>query len=119
MVRAPVTQAPGHGYGVIYDPFDYRVYRVVDKPRKPINNCMGTSICVFRYEIVEYLERIHAEERSELTDIMQCVIDDGLPVKLFVVGSGFIEMNAADDPGSFARERITEHEWKLELEPVF
>ncbi len=122
VVQVPVTQVIGHTYGVIYDPYDYRVYRIVDKPRRPVNSFMGTSICVFRNEIVEFLDRICTDERkekNELPDLMQCVIDDGYAVKLFVVGSGCIEKDMMDDPGNCEQERVEEHEWKLELEPVF
>ena len=122
VVQVPVTQVIGHSYGVIYDPYDYRVYRIVDKPRRPVNSFMGTSICVFRNEIVEFLDRIYmgeSGEKQELPDLMQCVIDDGYPVKLFVVGSGCIEKDRIDDPGNCGQERVEEPSWKLELEPVF
>ena len=139
VVPLPAAQIVVRGYGLMYDPFDYRVYRIVDKPRRAINHFMGTSVCVFRNEIVEYLEPVYSREsreRDALPDLVQSVIDDGYPVKLFVLGSACVGMNAvsvsgvsvsgSDVSGSDASESgdveqgwAGEPEYKLELEPVF
>ena len=122
VVQVPVARVIRHGYGVMFDPYDYRVYRIVDKPRKAVNCFMGTGVCVFRNEIVEYLEPVYTHELSEkkgLPGFIQCVIDDGYAVKLFVVGSGCIERNRVNDCDDVEQERVKDPEWKLELEPVF
>jgi len=129
VVPLPAAQIVGRGYGLMYDPFDYRVYRIVDKPRRAINRFMGTSICVFRNEIVEYLEPVYSRDSCDkdgLPDLIQRVIDDGYPVKLFLLGSACIGMNvvSASDSGVSGSDDVEqgwagEPEWKLELEPVF
>ena len=127
VVPLPAAQIVGRGYGLMYDPFDYRVYRIVDKPRRAINRFMGTSICVFRNEIVEYLEPVYSREigvRDGLPDLVQRVIDDGYPVKLFVLGSSCVGMNVVRESDVSGSDDVElgwagEPEWKLELEPVF
>ena len=52
VVQVSDTQEIGNTYGIIYDPYDYRIYRIVDKPRRPTNSFMGTGICVFRNSFV-------------------------------------------------------------------
>jgi NDP-sugar pyrophosphorylase family protein len=116
----PVTdlQEIGNTYGVIYDPYDYRVYRIVDKPRRPANSFMGTGVCVFRNEILEYFDQISLYQQR-LPDLVQCVIDDGYPVKLFVIGSGYIEVNKVCDLSNDEQERVEGRAPLHNLEPVF
>ena len=42
-------------YSVMYNPLDKRIYRLIEKPRKPINCFMGTGNCVFKNEIFNYI----------------------------------------------------------------
>ena len=122
VVPVTATHVVSHGYGIIYDPYDYRVYRIVNSPRRPVNGFLGTSICVFRNEVVEYLEPVYRDgqyEKSGFPDMIQCVIDDGYPVKLFVVGSACVEMNSTDECSDVEYGRAPESEWRLDLEPVF
>jgi dTDP-glucose pyrophosphorylase len=119
VVQVPASQTQVSGYGVMYDPYDYRIYRIVDRPRRPVNGYMGTSICVFRNEIVEYLEPVYAREYGDetgLSHLVQHVIDDGYCVKLFVVGSS---CDKQDGVYPCEDERVVESPWNLELEPVF
>jgi NDP-sugar pyrophosphorylase family protein len=122
VVQVLDTQIIGNTYGVIYDPYDYRVYRIVDKPRRPINSFMGTGICVFKNSIVEYLDQTYMHQPlqgRELPDLVQCAIDDGYPVKLFVIGSGYVDVHKIDDLHNFKQERVEGRGTGLELEPVF
>lgn len=87
-------------YAVMYDPYDHRIYRLVEKPEKPANSYMGTGNCVFRNEILSYIDQTpvnHVRHEKELPDLIQCAIDDGNPVKLFVIGSHYVNVNTADD----------------------
>lgn len=87
-------------YSVMYNPLDNRIYRLIEKPRKPINCFMGTGNCVFRNEIFDYISYTPVNQirhEKELPDLIQCAIDDGHPVKLYMVGSRYVNINTVDD----------------------
>lgn len=87
-------------YSVIYNPDDNRIYRLVEKPRNPINNIMGTGNCVFRNSIFEYIPHTpinQTRQEKELPDLIQCVIDDGHFVKLAFIGAPYINVNLPED----------------------
>ena len=86
-------------YAVIEDD-DSRVYRLIEKPRRPLNNTRGTGNCIFQPGIFDYvpLTPIHpVREEKELPDLIQCAIDDGLLVKSFDIGEGYVNINTPDD----------------------
>ncbi|MBF0458837.1 MAG: nucleotidyltransferase family protein [Nitrospirae bacterium] len=83
-----------------------RIYRLVEKPRNPLNNFMGTGSCVFKNEIFDYAAVTpihHQRKEKELPDLIQCAIDDGKTVKSFVVCdryaniNSFVDLNEAED----------------------
>ena len=87
-------------YSLMYDPSDDRVYRLIEKPRRPANNYMGTGNCVFRNEILDYIDRtpVHPlRHEKELPDLIQCAVDDGNPVKLFEIGTNYVNVNTTED----------------------
>lgn len=87
-------------YSVLYNPFDNRIYRLIEKPRKPINSYMGTGNCVFKNEIFHYISctpENTVRHEKELPDLIQCAIDDGNPVKLYLIGSRYVNINTTDD----------------------
>jgi dTDP-glucose pyrophosphorylase len=76
------------------------IQRLVEKPRRPHNNVMGTGNCVFKSAILSYLDVCpinQARGERELPDLVQCAIDDGHPVKTHQVGARYINVNASDD----------------------
>jgi dTDP-glucose pyrophosphorylase len=79
---------------------DGRIYRLVAKPRRPVNSYMGTNNCVFKNEVLDYLSRNSFTSKNvqgQLTDLVQCAIDDGNDVKLFPVGSRYVMVNNPHD----------------------
>ncbi len=79
---------------------DGRVSRLVEKPRNPLNNFMGTGDCIFKNEIFNYIEftPIHHERKEkELPDLIQCAIDDGKEVKIFNICDRYTNINTKDD----------------------
>jgi dTDP-glucose pyrophosphorylase len=87
-------------YAVIEDDRDQRIYRLIEKPRKPPNDIRGTGNCIFRPIVFDYvpLTPINQNRREkELPDLIQCAIDDGLPVKSFDIGDGYVNINTPDD----------------------
>jgi dTDP-glucose pyrophosphorylase len=87
-------------YAVLHNPYDNRIYRLIEKPKTPTNSYMGTGNCVFSSGILDYIEATptHPIRRErELPDLIQCAVDDGHPVKLFVIGTDYVNVNTADD----------------------
>ena len=76
------------------------VYRLIEKPRNPLNNLMGTGNCVFKNGILDYIEvtPIHHERKEkELPDLIQCAIDDGKTVKSFLICDRYTNINSRED----------------------
>jgi dTDP-glucose pyrophosphorylase len=87
-------------YSVIFNPLDNRIYRLVEKPRKTINNIMGTGVCIFKNQIFDYIPHTpinQSRHEKELPDLIQCAIDDGNPVKLYFISSNYVNINTFDD----------------------
>ena len=77
-----------------------RIFRLIEKPRRPINEYQGTGHCIFRNRILDYIEStpIHHERgERELPDLIQCCIDDGKTVKAFLVCDDYVNINSKDD----------------------
>ena len=61
---------------------------------------MGTGDCIFRNQIFQYIEYtpIHYERKEkELPDFIQCAIDDGNPVKSFIICDRYANTNTKED----------------------
>ena len=87
-------------YAVIQDNATQRIYRLIEKPRRPPNTIRGTGNCIFRAGIFEYLDLtpIHPNRKEkELPDLIQCAVDDGRLVKSFDIGDTYININTPDD----------------------
>lgn len=77
-----------------------RIFRLIEKPRIPLNDYQGTGHCVFRNEILKYIERtpIHPERgEKELPDLIQCAIDEGKIVKTFKICDEYTNINSIED----------------------
>lgn len=87
-------------YALLGDESSGRIYRLIEKPRTPINDIMGTGNCVMRAAIYDYLERtpINVERgERELPDLIQCAVDEGRMVKFFDLGEGYINVNTPEE----------------------
>lgn len=76
------------------------IYRLIEKPRKPLNNLMGTGDCVFCNEALSYIPYTpihHERKEKELPDLIQCAIDDGNVVKSFLVCDKYTNINTPED----------------------
>ena len=77
-----------------------RTPRRPQKPRKPPNDIRGTGNCIFRVAIFEYVPLTPINQNrseKELPDLIQCAIDDGLRVKSFDIGEGYVNINTPED----------------------
>jgi dTDP-glucose pyrophosphorylase len=87
-------------YSIMHDDRNQRIYRLIEKPRRPFNKMMGTGNCVFRNEIFDYIPLTPINQQrgeKELPDLIQCAIDDGNLVKCFDIGGAYINVNTVDD----------------------
>jgi UDP-N-acetylglucosamine diphosphorylase / glucose-1-phosphate thymidylyltransferase / UDP-N-acetylgalactosamine diphosphorylase / glucosamine-1-phosphate N-acetyltransferase / galactosamine-1-phosphate N-acetyltransferase len=76
------------------------IHRLVEKPRKPFNNLMGTGDCIFSNRILEYIAVTpihHERQEKELPDLIQCAIDDGNTVTSFLICDGYGNINERED----------------------
>jgi len=77
-----------------------RVFRLIEKPKNVFNNWQGTGHCIFKNEILSYIERtpIHPERgERELPDLIQCAVDDGHLVKTFDICDEYTNINSEED----------------------
>jgi dTDP-glucose pyrophosphorylase len=87
-------------YSVIYDPESNSLYRLIEKPRNPFSNIMGTGNCIFRYEIfdlIPYTPINYFRQEKELPDLIQCAIDDGKRVQMFFIDADYVNINTPED----------------------
>jgi len=100
VVKEPDPDQIRKTYALIEDDRDQRIYRLIEKPRHPPNQIRGTGNCIFRSRIFEYLPLTpinQNRQERELPDMIQCAIDDGLPVKSFDIGDGYVNINTPED----------------------
>lgn len=86
-------------YAIIQDDAS-NIFRLIEKPRKPLNNIMGTGNCIFDNSIFEYIPFTPINQKrgeKELPDLIQCSIDEGQVVRSFNIGSGYININTEED----------------------
>lgn len=89
----------GRTYTVLTDDSG-RIFRLIEKPKKALNQWQGTGHCVFKNEILRYIERtpIHPERgEKELPDLIQCAVDDGQLVKIFNICDEYTNINSQED----------------------
>ncbi|MDO8517236.1 MAG: sugar phosphate nucleotidyltransferase [Nanoarchaeota archaeon] len=77
-----------------------RVFRLIEKPRFPINNIKGTGHCILKNEILDYIERtpINANRgERELVDLIQCAVDEGKKVYVYPITKAYVNANTQED----------------------
>jgi len=87
-------------YSIIFNENNDQIYRLIEKPRNPGNNLMGTGNCVFRndiFDLIPFTPINHVRREKELPDLIQCAIDDGKIVKLFQLNANYININTPED----------------------
>lgn len=87
-------------YSIIAGEDDQRIYRLIEKPSRPMNDTMGTGNCVFSNGIFDYIAQTPINQKrgeKELPDLIQCAIDDGQPVKAFLVGDQYVNVNTVEE----------------------
>lgn len=86
-------------YSIIQDK-ENRIYRLIEKPNKPMSNIMGTGNCIFKNEILSYIKQTPINQKrkeKELPDLIQCAIDEGHIVKSFVICDHYVNVNSKEE----------------------
>lgn len=86
-------------YTLIQDT-DHRIFRLIEKPRNPLNEFMGTGDCIFNNRLFDYIEFTpihHERNEKELPDLIQCAIDDGMDVRSFMICDRYVNINTKED----------------------
>ena len=86
-------------YAVVKDEQN-RIFRLIEKPSRPFNDFQGTGNCIFKNQILEYIETTpihHERSEKELPDLIQCCIDEGQIVKAFPVCDQYVNINSFED----------------------
>ncbi len=76
------------------------IFRLIEKPKKALNDFQGTGHCIFKNEIFSYIDRtpIHPERgEKELPDMIQCAVDSGHEIKVFPVCKEYTNINTEED----------------------
>ncbi len=84
----------------LFEDSDHRIYRMIEKPRRPILHIMGTGNCVFANDILRFIEKTPinpSRGQKELPDLVQCAIDEGNVVKSFNICDDYTNVNSEDD----------------------
>jgi dTDP-glucose pyrophosphorylase len=79
---------------------DNRIYRLIEKASKPMNNIMGTGNCIFKNEILSYIDQTPINQKrgeKELPDLIQCAIDEGNIVKSFEICDHYVNINLLEE----------------------
>jgi dTDP-glucose pyrophosphorylase len=87
-------------YSILGEESTEQIYRLIEKPRTPVNNIMGTGNWIFHADIYGYIDRTpNNVERGEkeLPDLIQCAVDEGKIVNYMNIGDTYININTSDD----------------------
>jgi dTDP-glucose pyrophosphorylase len=99
VTRASNTNEIKKTYAIIQDEAS-KVFRLIEKPRTPLNDIMGTGNCIFQNAIYDYIPLTPINQKraeKEFPDLIQCAIDDGRLVRSFNIGTGYININTEAD----------------------
>jgi len=102
ILRAQQPDQIRRTYTLVKDDRD-TVFRLIEKPRRPINEFQGTGHCIFRNDILDYVDITpihHERHEKELPDLIQCCIDDGKVVKAFLICDRYANVNSSEDLNS-------------------
>jgi NDP-sugar pyrophosphorylase family protein len=93
-------------YSVIEDESG-RIHRLIEKPRNPFTGVKGTGNCIFRKEILNYIQYtpIHyLRKEKELPGLLQEAIDDGERIFSFRYCQKYLNVNHYEELERFVHE---------------
>lgn len=78
------------------------INRLIEKPTYFPNLFQGTGHCIFKNEILNYIDEcpIHIRRgrgEKELPDLIQCAVDNGKEIRHFIIADDYFNINTLDD----------------------
>jgi NDP-sugar pyrophosphorylase family protein len=76
------------------------IKRLVEKPKVPFNNFMGTGNCIFKNEILNYISLTPVNpirNEKELPDLIGCAVNDGKKIKIFPICEKYVNVNTLSE----------------------
>ena len=76
------------------------VYRLIEKPHKPLNHLMGTGNVIFKNEVFKFIDCVPVHPvrgEKELPDLIQVLIDNGQKVGWFRICDEYTNINTLED----------------------
>ena len=80
-------------YSILFENKNKQIMRLIEKPRSPQNNLMGSGNIIFDNAIFEYIDVTPINQKrgeKELPDLIQCAIDDGKIVMYHKLSSKYV-----------------------------
>jgi dTDP-glucose pyrophosphorylase len=87
-------------YSILYDRDSHMIFRLIEKPKNPSNDLMGTGNIIFNHQIFDYVPQTPINQKRgerELPDLIQCAIDDGKKVLFQELASQYINVNSPEE----------------------
>jgi len=87
-------------YSILFDQDSKKIFRLVEKPKNPFNNLMGTGNVLFNNKILDYIKMTPINQNrkeAELPDLIQCAIDDGKKIFYYTLSSVYVNINTSED----------------------
>jgi len=87
-------------YSILFNSKSHQIVGLIEKPKHPLNNFMGTGNCIFKNKIFDYIKNTPINQNrgeKELPDLIQCVIDDGKKVFYYNLATTYVNVNTPED----------------------
>jgi len=87
-------------YSILFDKDSKRIFRLIEKPKNPINDIMGTGNIIFKNQIFDYIIQTPINQKrgeKELPDLVQCAIDDGKKIIYSILAYEYVNVNTPKD----------------------
>jgi len=86
---------------------NFKIHRLIEKPRKPANSLKGTGVCAFKKEILAYIQYTpvhYLRKEKELPGLIQEAVDDGEDIVCYPFCKKYFNINHTDDLEKFREE---------------
>jgi dTDP-glucose pyrophosphorylase len=100
VIKAEDKRKISKTYSILFDKNTKQIFRLVEKPKNPLNTLMGTGNILFNNKIFGYIDSTPINQQrkeKELPDLIQCAIDDGKKVLYHPLSSTYVNVNTPDD----------------------
>lgn len=76
------------------------IYRLIEKPKIVLNSIKGTGNCVFKKEILSYLDKLpvnNERKESDFVSLVQAAINDRKRIEIFSICDKYFNINTKED----------------------